>query len=106
MWPAVRDGALVEVTPCGASALVAGELGAYEGRAGVVVHRYVGRRGAEHVFRGDARSVDEVVPEAWVLGRARVLSAPRWRLRVPALRHAAMAVNALRTWLRRRLART
>ncbi len=106
MWPAVRDGSLVEVTPCAASTLCEGELGAYEGAVGVVVHRYVGRRGESLVFRGDARPADEVVSEARVLGRARVVTSPPWRLGAPSMRHAEMAARAARTWLRRRLART
>lgn len=106
MWPAVRDGARVEVSPCAASELRSGELGVYEGEVGPVVHRVVKVSAGVVVFRGDARAVDEVVPEGRVLGRAKVIASPPWRLGVPSLRHAEMALRAARTWLRRRRART
>lgn len=106
MWPAVRDGALVEVTPCAASELLAGELGAYEGSVGVVVHRVCDVGEGAVRFRGDAMATDEVVAAGRVLGRARVVSSPPWRLGVPSMRHAVMVARSARTWLRRRLTRT
>jgi len=107
MWPAVRDGALVEVTPCPARELAPGELGAYVGARGPVVHRVVAREGGGVRFRGDARAEDDgVVDDARVLGRARVVRPAPWRLGAPGPRHVALAWRAARSWLRRALART
>ncbi len=106
MWPAVRDGALLEVTPCAATELLEGELGAFEGTVGVVVHRVCAVDESAVRFRGDAMAADEVVPVGRVLGRGRVVSSPPWRLGVPSMRHAVMAARSARTWLRRRLTRT
>jgi hypothetical protein len=107
MWPAVRDGSLVEVTPCPAIELAPGELGAYVGTRGLVVHRVVAREPGGLRFRGDARAADDgVVDDARVLGRACVVTAPPWRVPSPHPRHLMLAWRAARSWLRRALART
>ncbi len=107
MWPAVRDGARVEVVPCDGRSLEVGALGAFEGERGIVVHRVVAVTDAGLRFRGDARSTDDgVVPWARVLGRAAVCEAAPWRLRAPSWRHAVWTVRAVRSWLRRRVGRT
>jgi len=107
MWPAVRDGALVEVTPCPAAALAPGEIGAYVGARGLVVHRVVAREPGGLRFRGDARAQDDgVVDDARVLGRARVVAAPPWRVSAPRPRHLVLVWRAARSWLRRATART
>ncbi len=104
MWPAVRDGAVVEVTPCPADTLRPGELGAFVGGHGPVVHRVVAREPGGVRFRGDARPSDDgVIEDGRVLGRARVVRAAPWRWGVPRAIHARLAWRAARTWLRRAL---
>ncbi len=107
MWPVVRDGATMEVTPCAAASLRPGELGAFVGAERVVIHRVVAHENGGVRFRGDALGYDDgVVPAALVLGRARVVSSPRLGLRLPTARHVVAAARAARSWLRVRLART
>lgn len=85
MWPAVRDGARVEVTPVDPRALRVGELIAFarEG-GGPVVHRVTAVAAEGLRCRGDALAGDDGVV-AWsdVLGRARVLGQRRLRVRWP-----------------------
>lgn len=106
MWPAVRDGALVEVVPCAAESLAPGELAAYAGEGTLVVHRVVAREGASLRLRGDAMNHDDVVANDRVLGRARVIEHPPLRLRLPSIRHGIATLRAARSWLRRLWART
>lgn len=84
MWPAVRDGALVEVTPTPWTALSPGDLAAFTRRDQLVVHRVVERTAHGLRCQGDALPHDDgVVPHGDVLGRARVVSQPSLRVRVP-----------------------
>lgn len=102
MWPAVRDGATVEVTPVDPRGLRPGELVAFARGGAVVVHRVVAVEGAGLRCRGDALARgDAPVPWSDVLGRAAVLAQPalRWRWprarELPALLRAALgAVRA------------
>jgi hypothetical protein len=107
MWPAVRDGTLVEVVPCLPNELRVGELGAYVGTRGLVVHRVVAHEPGGLRFRGDTHAEDDgLVEVSRVLGKVRVLAWPPWRPRVPTLRHALLALRAMRSWLRRVRKRT
>jgi len=99
MWPAVRDGSTVEAVACAAEGLRAGELGVFERRGGIVVHRALVRTRAGWRFAGDARWRDDgVVPDDAVLGRARVMAAPPWYRGRPTAR---LLVRALYGQLRR-----
>ncbi|RMH36650.1 MAG: hypothetical protein D6689_22125 [Deltaproteobacteria bacterium] len=84
MWPAVRDGSVVEIRPCSVDELRLGDLVAFERTGCLVVHRLVDRRGGRLRFAGDAVIGDDgwFEPGA-VLGRVRVLSRPPVRWRVP-----------------------
>jgi hypothetical protein len=97
MWPAVRGGALVEVTPCAAADLRAGELGAFERDGAVVVHRVAAHTATSIRFTGDAVSgSDGDIEHARILGRARVLEQRRLRLRIPSRHHLRTLARALR----------
>ncbi len=95
MWPAVRDGARVEVTPCTSDALRPGELAAFARDGKIIVHRVVKRTDAGFAFRGDALAGDDppVSPDA-VLGHARVIERPDWTPRLPRVRDAALLLRA------------
>lgn len=104
MWPTIRDGARVLVTPCDPRGLRAGEVVAYARGGGVVIHRVVSV-GAEGLrCRGDALSRDDA-PVAWgdVLGRAGVVDQRALSLRLPRPRElralGRAAVGALRAVL-------
>lgn len=87
MWPLVASGSRVEVEPCPPSLVRPGDLVAFEGDRGVVIHRLIERKGDLLVCQGDARaSPDPPVVPAKVLGRARVIDRPRGPLRWPAPR--------------------
>jgi hypothetical protein len=106
MWPAIRDGAWVEVVPCVPTSMQIDELVAFEGRRGLVVHRVLERCDTGLRIGGDARDQDDgVVPFGKVLGRAHVLvqaplvgRLPRAREVYGLLRAGTMAA---RSWLRR-----
>jgi len=103
MWPAVRSGAVVELTPCDPHTLAIGELAAYEREGQVVLHRVEGRRGEGSLgFRGDCLpGRDGDVPLDRVLGRARVVRQGRLHLRWPTRSHLVRAVRAVRALGRR-----
>ncbi|MBP6835433.1 MAG: hypothetical protein KA978_31905, partial [Deltaproteobacteria bacterium] len=102
MWPSIRDGATVVVTPGGVRSLRAGELVAFARGSTVVVHRVVAVEPVGLRCRGDARSrEDGVVAWADVLGRAEVLEQRPLSLRWPRARELRAllraALGALRT---------
>lgn len=101
MWPAIRDGARVEVTPCTPDALRPGEIAAFARGGQIVVHRVVERTDRGFVFRGDALAGDDPwVSADAVLGRARVIDHPDWTPRLPRVRDAALLLRAARVWAR------
>lgn len=84
MWPTIRDGATVLVTPCDPLSVRPGEVVAYARAGAVVVHR-VASVGADGVrCRGDALAHDDA-PAAFgdVLGRAAVIAQRPLSLRWP-----------------------
>ncbi len=84
MWPAIRDGATVSVTPGSLRSLRAGELVAFTRGTALFVHRVVAVEPAGLRCRGDALSrEDGLVPWADVLGRAAVVDQPPLSLRWP-----------------------
>lgn len=101
MWPAIPDGSEVEVTPCTADALRAGEIGAYARGDTVVVHRLVGRRGGALRFRGDSlHREDAPVPPEDLLGRASVTRRAPLRWSRPRRARLLGAARAALAWLR------
>jgi hypothetical protein len=91
MWPAVRDGALVEVEPVPAAELVVGDLAAFVRAGAVVVHRVAGVHAEGLLLTGDAcRKSDGVILERDILGRARVLEQRALRLRTPTRRQVRL----------------
>ena len=97
MWPAVRDGAVVDVDPSGLEGLRAGDLVAYERAGKVIVHRVVTVLPAGLRCRGDAVAVDDpFVPRTSVLGRATVRTQRALGLRVPRPREFGAVLRALR----------
>jgi hypothetical protein len=106
MWPTIRDGALVEVVPCEASALRVGTIGAFEGSDGIVVHRVIGCTSESIWFRGDANGTpDGWIQRARVLGVVQVLRQGKLLGRGLRLKHAKGLVHAARWWLRLRRGR-
>ncbi len=99
MWPTIRDGASVLVTPCDPRAVRVGDVIAYSRGGALVVHR-VASLGADGVAcRGDALSRDDAaIPWSDVLGRASVVEQRPLSLRWPrprelrALARATLAV--------------
>lgn len=97
MWPAIRDGARVEVTPCTPDVLRPGELAAFARHGTIVVHRLVTPTDAGFVFRGDALAQDDpLVAPDMILGRVRVIERPDWTPRLPGVRDAALLLRAAR----------
>ena len=96
MWPAVRDGATLQVTPLDARKVRVGEVIAFAQGGVMVVHRVVGLTPQGPRCQGDALGRDDGVI-AWgdVLGRAAVLRqrplSLRWprMVQVPALLRSA-----------------
>lgn len=101
MWPAIPDGSEVEVTPCAADALRAGDLGAYARGETVVVHRLVGWRDGALRFRGDSLGREDapVRPDE-VLGRAVVRRRAPLRWSRPRRAKLLGAARAALAWLR------
>lgn len=104
MWPAVRDGALVEITPTPWRALAPGDLAAFVRRDQLVVHRVVSAHREGLRCQGDALAHDDgLVAPADVLGVARVLAQPPLRLRAPTLAEASRWLRGVaRRWVARR----
>ncbi len=104
MWPAIRDGATVLVTPCDPRAVRAGEFVAYARGGVLVVHRVSAVDVGGLRCRGDALSRDDRAV-AWheVLGRAAVLQQRALTVRWPRPRELSAlgraAVGALRAVL-------
>ncbi len=102
MWPAVRDGAVVEVTPCPAGCLRTGDLGAYvSARDRLVVHRVVGATRTTVLFAGDTLAGgDPPVGLDRVLGRAAVVSQPPLHPAWPRAWHLRLLAHHGIAWLR------
>lgn len=95
MWPSIRDGATVSVSPGGARSMRAGEIVAFARGARVLVHRVVAAEAGGLRCRGDALSrEDGVVPWADVLGRATVLEQRPLSLRWPRTRELRALLRA------------
>ncbi len=95
MWPAIRDGATVSVTPGAVRSLRAGELVAFTRGPALVVHRVVAVEPAGLLCRGDALSRgDGVVAWADVLGRASVIEQRPLSLRLPRARELGALLRA------------
>ncbi len=102
MWPSVRDGATVEVSPCDPKALRRGELVAFERSDRLVVHRVREVLSAGLRCAGDARfRGDGVVYFSDVRGRGRVCSQPPLRLALPRSLPIALLLRAAVGTLRR-----
>ncbi|MFO0624688.1 MAG: S24/S26 family peptidase [Polyangiales bacterium] len=101
MWPAIPDGSEVEVTPCAADALRAGEVAAYARGDTVVVHRFVGWREGALRFQGDSLlREDAPVPPGDVLGRASVRRRAKVGWTWPRRTRMLGATRAALAWLR------
>ncbi len=101
MWPTVRDGASVLVTPCDPRAVRVGEVIAYSRGGALVVHRVASLGPAGPTCRGDALSRDDgAVSWGDVLGRAAVVEQRPLSLRWPRRRElralGRVALAALR----------
>lgn len=83
MWPAIRPGARVRVDPATADEVRVGDVVAALAGERLVVHRLVGRSGAELILRGDALAGTERVPRDALLGRAQVEWQRALRPRLP-----------------------
>ncbi|MEI8259691.1 MAG: hypothetical protein WCJ30_28835 [Deltaproteobacteria bacterium] len=101
MWPFIRGGSVVRVEPASADTLALGDVGAYDpGTDAIIVHRLRSREGRALVFRGDAMLRDDApVPTERVLGRAFVVSAPPWTIRLPKPRDLARVLPAARAMI-------
>jgi hypothetical protein len=105
MWPAVRDGAMVSVTPAAVRSLRAGELAAYARGGALVLHRVVAVGPDGLRCRGDALSRDDApVPWADVLGRAAVIDQRPLAWRWPRARELRALLRAAAGTLRAVLA--
>ena len=83
MWPALPSRSRVQVEPCAAAELRAGEVAAFERGGKVIVHRVQQVSAAGVYFAGDSLKFgDGCIAFAQVLGRVRVLERRplRWRL--------------------------
>jgi len=105
MWPAIRDGATVLVTPCDPRRVGVGEVIAYSRGGALVVHRVACVEATGLRCRGDALSRDDGVV-AWgeVLGRAAVLDQRPLSLRWPRRRELGALGRATLAALRAVLA--
>ena len=106
MWPRLRHGAVLEVTPVRGRELLPGDLVVFSGRGKLVTHRVlaVSPRGVESFGDSQAGS-DGVIPFRRILGRARIVSQPPLRPRLPAVADAQRLASAARwamlVWLMR-----
>ena len=95
MWPAIRDGATVSVTPGDVRSLRPGELVAFTRGPRLVVHRVEAVGPAGLRCRGDALSRgDGLVAWADVLGRAAVVDQRPLSLRWPRARELGALLRA------------
>lgn len=95
MWPAIRDGATVSVTPGAVRSLRAGEFVAFVRGPALIVHRVVAVEPGGLRCRGDALSRgDGVVAWADVLGRASVIDQRLLSLRWPRAREIGALLRA------------
>ncbi len=103
----ILGGSVVRVEPCGADALVEGDIGAYESRGGIIVHRLVEKRAdGRLIFRGDfLAGNDGPVEPAAVLGTARVVRHRTPRIRLPQVAEIGAVLRAARWIVRRMVAR-
>ena len=102
MWPAIRDGAVVDVTPCPPFALRPGDIGAYASSKGtIVVHRVAAVSPTSLRFAGDSLGgPDEAVDARQVLGRVTIVVQPRLHLRWPSAWHLRLLLRRSCEWLR------
>lgn len=95
MWPAIRDGATVSVTPGAPRSLRAGDLVAFTRGAALIVHRVVTVEPGGLRCRGDALGrEDGLVAWADVLGRAAVIDQRPLTLRWPRAREVRALIRA------------
>lgn len=88
MWPAVRDGALVRVTPCPMDLLRVGDLAAVDRRGELLVHRVISRSRDAVVLRGDSMPAPDGSFDAdRFLGRAEVVEQRPLRPGLPSRWH-------------------
>ena len=83
MWPAIPSRSQVEVEPCAAAELRAGEVAAFERGGRIIVHRVQQVAKSGVYFAGDSSwSGDGCVPIERVLGRVHMIErrSLRWRL--------------------------
>jgi len=84
MWPLIPSHSRVEVQPCAATELRAGEVAAFERCGKVIVHRVRKLSSGGVYFAGDSlRRGDGCIPHEQVLGRVRLLKRRPLNLRLP-----------------------